>query len=71
MIANASSRLVREQQMADRLNIKQRLLRKWREQRIVPFVKVGRTILFDENKVLDALKGYERHAASNLNHGVA
>jgi hypothetical protein len=52
--------------MAEALGIKERLLKKWVSLRLVPYTKVGRTVLFDPTKVEVALEKYERQPAGEL-----
>lgn len=44
---------------AKRLDISRRLLTKWMKNRTVPFIKNGRTVLFDPVKVDAALARFE------------
>jgi hypothetical protein len=56
--------LLTEIEMAARLSVTPRTLRNWRSQRLVPFIKVRKVILFDPAKVLAALEKFERGAGS-------
>jgi excisionase family DNA binding protein len=59
-----STKLFRQKELAKELHVSERLVRKWQEQRIIPFIKVGRAVLFDFNKVMTALERFERKAAA-------
>jgi excisionase family DNA binding protein len=48
--------------LAELLNVSERTIRNWQERRIIPFIKIGRVILFDPEKVSVALGQYERKA---------
>jgi hypothetical protein len=54
--------LLTEVEMAARLSVTPRTLRNWRSQRLVPFNKVRKLILFDPVKVLAELEKFERGA---------
>jgi hypothetical protein len=51
-------------QEAERLGISERQLRDWMRERVVPFTKIGQTILFDPSKTDVALSKFERKEAS-------
>jgi excisionase family DNA binding protein len=57
------TKILRQKQLADELHVSERLIRKWQERRVIPFIKVGRAVLFDLDKVLAALEKFERKAA--------
>jgi hypothetical protein len=46
--------------MAEALGISERLLRNWVRDRVVPFTKIKRIVLFDPAKVESALGRFER-----------
>ena len=48
--------------MAEALGISERLLKNWVRDRVVPFVKIGRVVLFDPDAVNKALQQYTREA---------
>jgi hypothetical protein len=54
--------LVREPEMGKQLSVPTRTLRKWRENRIIPFLKVGAIVLYDPQKVMEALRQFERNS---------
>lgn len=47
--------------MAEMLGIDLRRLRSWQSQRIIPYEKINRIVLFDPEKVKAALKRFERN----------
>ena len=47
-------------QMAKALGISERLLKNWVRDRVVPFTKIKRVVLFDPVKVEAALERFER-----------
>jgi hypothetical protein len=47
-------------QMAEALGISERLLKNWVRDRVVPFTKIKRVVLFDPVKVEAALERFER-----------
>jgi len=49
---------------AKRLGISKEQLRNWMKRRIVPFIKINNTVLFDPAKVDKALEQFERVADS-------
>jgi excisionase family DNA binding protein len=55
--------LLRQKELAEKLHVSERCLRNWQERRIIPFVKIGRVVLFDIEKVMIALERFERKAA--------
>jgi hypothetical protein len=46
--------------MAEALGISQRLLKNWVRDRVVPYTKINRVVLFDPTKVEAALGRFER-----------
>jgi len=58
------SEILRQKELAEKLCVSERLIRKWQEQRVIPFIKVGRTVLYDTAKVLAALEKFERKAVA-------
>jgi excisionase family DNA binding protein len=58
------TKMLRQKELADELHVSERLIRKWQENRVIPFIKVGRAVLFDLTKVLAALEKFERKAAA-------
>jgi excisionase family DNA binding protein len=52
---------LRPKQLAEWLNVSPRQVRYWQAERVIPFIKVGKTILFDPNKVQAALSRFERN----------
>lgn len=53
--------LNRTWQEAARLNITDRQLRDWQARGLVPFIKIGRVVLFDPQRVDAALNKFERN----------
>lgn len=53
---------LRPAELAQRLSISPRQLRQWQHDKVIPYLKVGRTILFDPDKVAAALERFERNA---------
>jgi hypothetical protein len=53
---------LRYAEMAKALGISVRLLKNWTRDRVVPFTKVKRVVLFDPKKVESALHRFEREA---------
>jgi excisionase family DNA binding protein len=54
----------RQKELAEALLVSQRCVRNWQERRIIPFVKIGRVVLFDIEKVMSSLERFERKAAA-------
>jgi hypothetical protein len=48
--------------MAEALGISERLLKNWVRDRVVPFIKINRVVLFDPADVSKALEQYTREA---------
>jgi len=57
-------KLFRQKELAEALHVSERCVRNWQERRIIPFVKIGRVVLFDIEKVMSSLERYERKAAA-------
>jgi Helix-turn-helix domain len=55
--------LIREKNMADKIGVSVRTLRNWRDQKIIPFIKVKKVILFDEQEILQILSRNFRRGA--------
>jgi excisionase family DNA binding protein len=53
---------LRPKELAERLSISPRQLRQWQHDKVIPFLKIGRTVLFDPTKVATALERFERNA---------
>jgi hypothetical protein len=51
--------------MAEALGISERLLKNWVRDRLVPFTKIKRVVLFDPVKVESALGRFERRPRIN------
>jgi excisionase family DNA binding protein len=56
--------LLRQKELAEALHVSERCVRNWQERRIIPFVKIGRVVLFDFEKVMSSLERFERKAAA-------
>jgi excisionase family DNA binding protein len=54
--------LYRPKKLAEALSVSERTVRQWQADRVLPYIKIGRTILFDFNKVMAALDKFERKA---------
>ncbi len=59
----STRQLLRQKQLAEALHVSDRCIRNWRERRVIPFIKVGRVVLFDMEKVMSSLERFERKAA--------
>lgn len=55
---------LRPAEMAASLSISTRQLWQWQHDRVIPFIKLGKTILFDPHKVREALERFERNAGA-------
>jgi hypothetical protein len=56
-------RLMNEEELLDIIGLTSRQLREFRDKKIVPFIKVKRTLLYNPEKVIAALEThYERSA---------
>jgi hypothetical protein len=53
-------RFVRKRELAEIISISPRTLDLLMARKIVPYIKVGRIVLFDPEQVVDALRNYER-----------
>ena len=57
-------KLFRQKELAVALRVSERSIRNWQDRRIIPFVKIGRVVLFDIEKVISALeRQFERKTA--------
>ncbi len=56
-----STILVREPEMGKQLSVPTRTLRKWRQDRIIPYLKVGAVVLYDPVMVRAALDSFARN----------
>jgi len=56
--------LLKPEELAEKLHVSPRSLRNWQVRRIIPYIKFGRVIRFDLEKVMAALEKYERKAVS-------
>ena len=59
----STRQLLRQKQLAEALHVSDRCIRNWRERRVIPFIEVGRVVLFDMEKVMSSLERFERKAA--------
>jgi len=50
--------------LAAELAVSERLISDWLQKRLIPYMKVGRVLLFDREKVLASLSKFERKEAS-------
>ena len=53
--------------MAQALGISERLLKNWVRDRVEPFIKIKRVVLFDPTKVEMALQRFERQLRHSSN----
>jgi hypothetical protein len=53
--------------MAETLGIPERLLKNWVRDRVVPYTKINRVVLFDPTKVEVALARFERQPRHSNN----
>jgi excisionase family DNA binding protein len=63
--------LLTEEQIAQKIGVTPRCIRDWRNRRIIPFLKIGRIVRFNEGDVAKALSQYKREAAqvsNTINH---
>ena len=51
---------LRKKEQAEKLGISLRTLEWWQEAKLVPFIKIGKVILFDPEAVDKALRRFER-----------
>jgi hypothetical protein len=54
--------ILTEEELAARLKKAPRTVRDWREKRMLPFIRIGRSILYDWGRVTAALQKLERIA---------
>jgi hypothetical protein len=55
--------LVEEEELLKVVQVKSRRLKDFRDRDLIPFIKTGRSILYDPEKVIAALERFERKAA--------
>jgi excisionase family DNA binding protein len=58
------TKFLRPLELAKALHVSDRLIRKWQAERLIPYIKIGRLTLFDEEKVMQALAKFERHTVA-------
>lgn len=58
------TKFLRPLELAKALHVSDRLIRKWQAERVIPYIKIGRLILFDVDKVMAALERFERKGAA-------
>ena len=51
---------IREPEMAKELSVSLTTLRDWRTMRLIPFYKIGRVVMYDPQRVREALERFER-----------
>jgi hypothetical protein len=56
------SKYLRGSEMAEMIPVKERTLRLWRANKVIPFVKIRHVILYDPDAVFAALAKFERLA---------
>jgi hypothetical protein len=56
------SEILMEEELAARLKKAPRTVRDWREKRLIPYMRIGRSILYDWDRVILALQKLERVA---------
>jgi hypothetical protein len=55
--------ILTEEELGARLKKAPRTIRDWREKRMLPFIRIGRSILYDWDKVAATLQKLERKEA--------
>jgi len=51
---------LRPEELAKKLNITVRTVRAWQKARVIPYIKIGRSVRFDPARVAEALSRFER-----------
>lgn len=64
-VLGMTNNYLRPKQVATWLNISLRQVRQWQAEGVIPFIKVGGTILFDPAKVRAALDRFERNSETS------
>ena len=54
---------VREEEMAKLAGVCRSTLLKWKDEKRIPFIKLGRVVLYDPGEVEKALERFKREAA--------
>jgi excisionase family DNA binding protein len=54
--------LLTEKQIAEKIGVTPRCIRDWRNRRVIPFIKIGRIVRFNQGDVAQALQQYKREA---------
>lgn len=62
-IIKKQMKIVREPELAEMLSVCQRTLRLWRDKRLIPFLKINRVVMYDVERVREALTRFERKEA--------
>jgi hypothetical protein len=60
------TQLLEEKELLEIVRIKSRRLKDYRERRVIPFIKTGRSVLYDPEAVIAALKKLERSPSETL-----
>jgi excisionase family DNA binding protein len=55
---------LRPGELSQKLSVSPRQLRQWQQDKVIPYLKIGRTVLFDPEKVRAALARFERNAGA-------
>ena len=55
--------LVRKPHMANMLSISERSLEQWMQSKIVPYIKIGGTVLFEPDEVIDSVRRFRIESA--------
>jgi excisionase family DNA binding protein len=58
-------RFLKADSLAKLLSVSLRTIREWQHHRVIPYVKVGRNVLFEVQKVTTALEQFERKAVAS------
>jgi hypothetical protein len=58
--------LVEEEDLLKVVRIKSRRLKDYRDRKVIPFIKTGRSVLYDPDAVVAALKRLERAPSETL-----
>jgi excisionase family DNA binding protein len=56
---NIEGRLYRTSEIADLLGVSNRTISNWVSDKVIPYLKIGKTLRFDPAKVLKVLNKYE------------
>jgi hypothetical protein len=60
------TQLLEEKELLQIVRIKSRRLKDYRERKVIPYIKTGRSVLYDSEAVIAALKKLERSPSETL-----